>query len=67
MLGPKPDFVVINKMSRLLNVYKVFAKSKTGATLTAKEKLLSGRVMALAIGASNVYLDQVMYEIEHGD
>ena len=64
MLGRKPDIVIVSKMSRLLNVYRLFMKSKSGAKLTTEENLLSGRVMALAIGMPDVYLDQVMYEIE---
>jgi len=50
-------------MSRLLNVYRLFMKSKGGNTLTPEEKLLSSRVMALAIGASDSYFEQLMYEI----
>lgn len=66
ILGDMPDFVVINKMTRLLNVYRIFEKSKTVAgmkNLTAGEKLTRGRVIALTIEqGDNNYLERCMYE-----
>ena len=64
MLGPDPDFVTISKMTQLLNIHHIFAKSKSRGKLTATEKKIHGQVMALAIGLTDVYLDRPAYEME---